>query len=136
MNKVAVLSLDKKYKSDAKKISALARKVFLLLKKNNLAADIYLIGNRTMRKLNRTYRKKDKATNVLTFCEPKKFINAPSKYKYLGEIHISPDFIKSRRQDMNLIVVHGMLHLLGYDHKTAKERMAMEKKERLLLEKN
>jgi len=133
MNKVAVLPLDKKYKSDVKKISALARKVFLLLKKNNLAADIYLVGNWTMRKLNRIYRKKDMETNVLTFCEPKKFVNIPSKYKYLGEIYISPNFIKNYRQDINLMVVHGMLHLLDYNHKTVKERIAMEKKERLIL---
>ena len=129
MNRITVIDLDKKYNREAKKISALSRKIFLLLKKDGFSADIYLVGNSLMRKLNRTYRKKDKSTNVLTFCEPEKFINAPSRYKYLGEIYVSLDFIKKHNQSLSLMIVHGILHLLGYDHETVKERVLMEKKE-------
>lgn len=133
MNRIAVTALDKKFGPEAKKISALARKFFLAFKKSGLAADIYLVGNRTMRKLNRVYRKKDKPTNVLSFLEPKGFVNAPSRYRFLGEVYLGPDFIKSHGQNINLMAVHGLLHLVGYDHKTAKERKAMEKRERLVL---
>jgi probable rRNA maturation factor len=133
VNKISVFAVQKKYILEIRKISALARKIFLLLGKNGYSADIYLIGDLEMKRINRTYRKKDKVTNVLSFCEPNDFIGAPSKYKYLGEIYLSMDFIKENQQDLRLMVVHGMLHLLGYDHETAKDRVKMERKERSIL---
>ncbi len=133
MNKITVTALDRKFNCYVKPISAIARKIFLLLKKNGYSFDICLVGNSVIRKINRTYRKKDKVTNVLSFCEPENFIGAPSKYKYLGEIYLGLDFIKANNQDLKLMITHGTLHLLGYDHETEKDRVKMEKKERLIL---
>lgn len=133
MNKITVTALDRKFNCYVKPISAIARKIFLLLKKNGYSFDICLVGNSVIRKINRTYRKKDKVTNVLSFCEPKNFIGAPSKYKYLGEIYLGLDFIKTNGQDLKLMIVHGVLHLLGYDHETRKEMTVMESKEQSIL---
>ncbi len=134
MNKISVFAVEKKYIRETKKISALSRKIFLLLNKNGYSADIYLVSDATMKKINRTYRKKDKTTNVLSFCEPKNFISVPSRYKHLGEIYLSLDFIKAHKQDLRLMIVHGVLHLLGYDHISDKDRMKMENKERQILD--
>ena len=133
MNKITVTALDRKFNCYVKPISAIARKIFLLLKKNGYSFDVYLVGNSVIRKINRTYRKKDKVTNVLSFCEPENFIGAPSKYKYLGEVYLGLDFIKTNGQDLKLMIVHGVLHLLGYDHETRKEMTVMESKEQSIL---
>jgi probable rRNA maturation factor len=133
MNKISVFSTQRKFDADIKEVSAIARRVFLLLKKDGFSADFYLVNNIEMRKLNRVYRKKDKSTNVLTFCEPKNFVRIPNKFKYLGEIYICPEYIYSRKQDTNLMIAHGILHLFGYDHETRNDRVKMEGRERFLL---
>jgi probable rRNA maturation factor len=133
MNRITVTALEKRFSRKTERISVLVRKVFLLLGKDGLGIEIYLISNVVMRKINKTYRGKDKVTNVLSFREPQKFMNAPSRLKYLGEIYIGLDFIEKHGQNTSLMIVHGMLHLLGYDHKTIKERISMEKKEGWLM---
>lgn len=133
MNKVSVTTTDKKFSRDVKKISALARKVFLLLKKDNFSADIYLVSNSKIRSVNKKYRHKDKATNVLSFCEPKEFISPLGKYKYLGEIYLALDFIEKNEQNIKLMIVHGILHLFGYDHMTHAQMVRMEKLESRIL---
>jgi probable rRNA maturation factor len=59
----------------------------------------------------------------------------PDAVRHLGEIYISPDFIKKHQQSLAHMVVHGILHLLGYDHETEKDRLKMEAVENSLLEK-
>ena len=51
MNKITVTALEKRFSRKTGKISALARKVFLLLKKNGFSADIYLVSDASMKKL-------------------------------------------------------------------------------------
>ncbi len=135
MNKISVFATNKKFNFDKKNVSAIARRVFLLLKKDGYKVDFYLVGDNFIKKINRIYRKKNATTNVLSFCEPKDFVGAPSRFKYLGEIYINPDFIYKNHQDEKLMVVHGILHLFGYDHEYLKERLKMEKKEMALIKK-
>jgi len=89
-----------------------------------------------VRQLNRDYRGQDKATNVLSFCAP-----APANVQdsgapvpYLGDVILSHETLveESREQGKNLadhlchLVVHGVLHLVGYDHDTDQKSDAME----------
>lgn len=133
MNKISVYSVGNKFNRKVKKISVLSRNVFLSLKKDGYAVEIYLVGDNEIRRLNKKYRHKDMATNVLSFCEPKGFISAPSKTKYLGEIYIAPEYVEKRGQNIKLMVTHGILHLLGYDHIKRTERVKMERKEAFVL---
>lgn len=73
--------------------------------------------------LNNTYRRQDKATNVLAF--PSALPEAVAlEYPLLGDIIICPEILVTESIDMNkslkehwsLILIHGVLHLLGYDH--------------------
>jgi len=90
---------------------------------------IALIGSGRMRKLNRKYNKKNRVTDVLAFPESEvifeKFkIGALKKVKGLGEIVICLRQVlkDSRKQDTTFeketirVLIHGLLHLLGYDH--------------------
>lgn len=90
--------------------------------------DLFLVDSETMRKLNRKYRKKNKATNVLSFPTP---LNFPSDS--LGEIYLDPKYIEKKKEDMVFMMVHGVLHILGYDHIRTRDRMVMERKESALI---
>ncbi len=90
--------------------------------------DVFLIDSQAMRKLNRKHRKKDKSTNVLSFPAPLHFpINT------LGEVYLDPKYIEKHKEDLVFMLVHGVLHILGYDHEKKSDRIKMEKKEARLL---
>ncbi len=81
-----------------------------------------------MRKLNKTYRKKDKAANVLSFLLEQ---GSPDARRMgSGEI-----FLNVQEPDLPRLFVHGCLHLLGYDHKQEKDAQKMEALERRFLNK-
>ena len=83
--------------------------------------------------LNKEYRGKNKATDVLSFEQEPGLIPG---VRVLGDIVISLETVEGRgegnletmRADVRLLFCHGMLHLLGYDHATAAERRCMTEK--------
>lgn len=90
---------------------------------------IAFLGPGRMRKLNKQYRRKNKATDVLSFAEKEipfeKFkIGQPKKHQGLGEIVVCLREVKknARRENVEFtdelkrVLIHGALHLLGYDH--------------------
>ncbi len=82
---------------------------------SGVSVEVYLISDNMMRDLNLKTRGKDKVTNVLSFETP----DTPRpdiEYKHLGEIYLAPDFIEENDQIITRLAVHGLLHLLGYDH--------------------
>ncbi len=92
--------------------------------------DIILVEKEKIRELNRNYRGEDKETDVLSFSREETrddFIN-PSKEKSLGEVVICPEAAEERGESLKEVLIHGALHLLGYDHKKKEEKEVMEKK--------
>ena len=97
---------------------------------------VSLVNDRDMRELNRQYRQIDTTTDVL--CFPQKSEANPD---LLGDIVISYQTAvrHSRRleitveEELRLLVVHAVLHLLGFDHKKKKEREIMREKEKEVL---
>ena len=94
-----------------------------------------LADDALLRQLNRDYRGKDKPTNVLSF---------PSgEGDFLGDVAMSRETLvrealeqgKDERSHALHLLVHGILHLLGYDYETDKQADAMESLERRILEK-
>lgn len=92
----------------------------------NQEISLALVSDQEIKKLNRTYRSINRPTDVLSF---------PGEGNFLGEIIIDYGQIKrqarhfghSARQELIFILVHGLLHLIGYDDKTEKQRLAMIK---------
>jgi probable rRNA maturation factor len=88
-----------------------------------------------MKSLNNKFRKKNKATDVLSF----PFNYKITKNSYLGDMAISYEIINKRSIKSNFFIefdkmwIHGYLHLLGYDHKKLKNFQKMNKKENLIL---
>jgi probable rRNA maturation factor len=110
---------------------------------------IRVVGAAESRRLNRTWRSKDKPTNVLSFPaatlspgatgEPPRF---PAKeFSELGDLAICAPVVarEAREQGKTLqahwahMVVHGVLHLLGYDHETDRDAEVMEARETKIL---
>lgn len=90
---------------------------------NKSVFDIIFIDDEEMHKLNKTYRGIDRTTDVLSFAlNDNKHIDAV--LNSLGDIFISIPKMKSQaieyghseKRELSFLVVHGLLHLLGYDH--------------------
>lgn len=99
--------------------------------------ELIITDNSEIREINREYRDKDEATDVLSF-PLEDFEYAP-----LGSIIISIDKVKekanefkhSENEEFILLFIHGLLHLLGFDHEIDKGEMR-EKEEELIKEFN
>ena len=103
---------------------------------------VVCIGERRMRELNRTYRAVDESTDVLAFEASKETPRAAGADYLLGDIAIAPSVAarQARQQGHSLdhellvLALHGLLHLLGYDHELYAEHAgAMRRQERRLL---
>ena len=144
MIKVNVLSEDKSWekkikkkeiffnnlcKSFPKKFQFINKKIYLTL---------LLSNNKNIKKLNKLFRKKNKSTDILSFPLDKKI--KISKNTYLGDIIISYNYLdkprsqnlKSFKEKVTKLFIHGFLHLLGFDHKKNKDYSKMLKEENLL----
>ncbi|MFH1522980.1 MAG: rRNA maturation RNase YbeY [Patescibacteria group bacterium] len=109
--------------------------------KNNSEISIAFIGDKAMRKLNKTYRDLDRVTDVLAFpavvdrmSQEKLNPDLEVGMSFLGEIIIdyaqikrqAKKFSNSVNKEMVFILVHGLLHLLGYEDETKKGKKMME----------
>ncbi|MDP3052709.1 MAG: rRNA maturation RNase YbeY, partial [bacterium] len=123
MNEISVVSLNGKCHLLEGKIKRMARRFLQLLKKENCRLEIFLITSRKIKFLNKKFRNKDKATDILTFVEPKNYPHPESKLKFLGEIYLNPDYIAP--ENLSRLVAHGLLHLFGFFHKKKSDRIKM-----------
>lgn len=131
MNKILVFSLKNKFRKSEKKIAGSCRGVLKILKKKNLAIEIYLAGDLEMKRLNVEFRKKNKSANVLSFDEPSNFPRPEFKgLKTIGEIWLNLDY---KEMSTDNLLVHSLLHLLGYNHSKKNDRMKMEKLEQMVV---
>lgn len=101
---------------------------------------VLLVGERRSRALNARYRGRDKSTNVLSFPAPQPAAHASG---LLGDLVICPAVLRAeareQRKDVRAhwahMVVHGLLHLLGYDHEHDSDAQRMERREVRVLRK-
>jgi probable rRNA maturation factor len=105
--------------------------------KKKVSLTILLSNNKNIKKLNKKFRNKNKATDVLTFSSEKK-INI-KKSPYIGDIIVSYEFINKPKplsliefkKRLTKVFIHSFLHLLGYDHiklKDFKKMLSEEEK--------
>ena len=119
-----------------KKISKIAP----FFKNKNVAFTILLTNSLNMKKLNKKFRKCDKATDVLSFpfftLSNLKFIK---KNGYIGDIAVSYQIINNRAKRKNFFLefdktwIHGLLHLVGYNHVNNKDYLKMYRIEKKII---
>ncbi len=148
MNKVFVVGLKGKFKKYEPEVKKKALEILDFLGQKGVLVEIFLVDNSQSKILNQRFGKKDKPANVLSFKEPKGFIY-PKKEKRLGEVYVNLELTNNQQQTTNnklritdsknksfsveQLLVHGLLHLSGYDHKKNKERVKMEKIEQKVI---
>lgn len=126
-------------------VRAAAEKVGELYGVENGEVSVMLTNNDYIHQLNRKYRQIDRPTDVLSFAlnesEEPDIENGPD-INVLGDIILSveraeeqaADYGHSLRREIAFLTVHGMLHLLGYDHMEEADRLEMEKEQRYVME--
>lgn len=94
---------------------------------------ITFIDDEKMHEMNLNYRGIDRTTDVLSFALNDKEENYVSEINLLGDIFVSIPKMKSQaleyghseKRELSFLCIHGLLHLLGYDHMTTKDENVM-----------
>tara|TARA_B110001450_G_scaffold240384_1_gene249098 strand:- start:179 stop:640 length:462 start_codon:yes stop_codon:yes gene_type:complete len=142
MIKINVFSEEKSWSKKLKKKNFFFEKIcqafpkkYKFLKKE-ISFSLLLSNNLNIKRLNKKFRNKNKATDILSFPLDKK--KKISKKTYIGDIIISYNFInKPKSQNLKIfkqklikIFIHGFLHLLGFDHVKNSDYIKMLKEEK------
>ncbi len=111
------------------------------LKINEAIFNVIIVNNDYIHKLNKEYRNIDRETDVITFAlEDDKTFNP--EIRILGDVYISIDKAHSQSieyghsflRELCFLAVHGMLHLLGYDHMKKEDEVVMFKLQEEILD--
>ena len=117
------------------RVKRAAGKILAMLDERDAELSVALVANEEIKKLNAKYRRKSKATDVLSFPA-----GASPAERLLGDVVISLDKAKEQAEDggwtleeeIDRLLIHGILHLLGYDHERSRKAAgimrALEKK--------
>ena len=124
---VSIANLQRQFPVPFFKIKTAAQKVLRLLKIKRMDLSIVLVGPERMRRINKQYLRHDEVTDVITF---------------EGEIIICPSeaarnarrYGTTLQRELVLYVIHGILHLAGFDDKAVEDALRMRKKEQKLLQ--
>lgn len=135
--KVRIINQQKVKRVNLKRLRKYLKKVSGLLNISSKRISILLCDNKLIKKLNKKYLKKNSSTDVIAFPLSDKL-----EPDYLGEVVVSTEKavqvalgLGLRWQDeLVLYVVHGILHLLGYDDRRNKKRKVFEKKQKEIIE--
>ena len=107
----------------------------------NPLLNIVIVDNKKIQEINRDYRNKDAVTDVISFAFEEYQDVEYEDIRFLGEIYISyercvsqaEDYGHSVKREFCYLAVHGLLHLLGYDHMTDEDKKEMRTLEEEIL---
>ncbi len=132
---IEILSLQRALPVDTDRLHRHARLALEALGHDHCDLSLVLVNDRRMRELNRTYRGKSSTTDVLSFEGPPNPL--PRMPRFLGEIVISVP--RAHRQaltagltpedELSNLLIHGICHLLGFDHERGEEDQRIMKAE-------
>lgn len=123
-----------------RKLQNQAEKIFKVLKLRGATLDIFLLPHAAMKKMKAQFKMKPTEPNVLSFRNLEEFPE-PEKgkgkktQKYLGEIYLNKDILAKSPKRAVPLLLHGVLHLLGHDHKDDVDAVEMEEREAIILAK-
>jgi len=99
----------------------------------NAILSIIFVGTEEIQEINRVYRGKDAVTDVISFAFEDNGVSTPENLRVLGDIYIcitrmqeqAVEYGHSEKRELSFLTVHGLLHLLGYDHMEQEEEKVM-----------
>lgn len=129
---------------EIKEIDTINELLNFVIKKENLENclfNIIIVDNDYIHKLNKEYRGIDRPTDVISFALEDEIDNVKLDFRVLGDIYISLDktyeqaklYNHSFLRELSFLTIHGVLHLLGYDHIQKEDEEVMFKKQDELL---
>ena len=125
---------------DRRKIGAAARRILKTLGYGGYELTVVLVDDREITRLNRQYFRRNRPTNVISFPMLEETSLSPQG-RVLGDVVISSETAereaaevgKKTEDEVLFLLIHGILHLVGYDHeRVRKDRVEMEAKEQEL----
>ncbi|MCI0337450.1 MAG: rRNA maturation RNase YbeY [Acidobacteria bacterium] len=136
---IEVINRQRLQNIDRNSVAQLSRAVLDRIGREDWTLTIIFIRDRMMRELNRDYRGIDQPTDVLSFAyhESMNFSEPEAEANHLGDVVISVETAEAYARELGLtydreiahLVIHGALHLAGYDHETDNgEMMKLERK--------
>ncbi len=146
---ISIHNQQRKIKIDRKKMREIVQEILSILKYGDFDIGILITNNRNIRTYNRTYRNKDKATDILSFAyhhglTPGKRIKVTHEEdRNLGDLILSLEYIQKEAKELQVsfdervkvLLIHGICHLLGYDHENDRDWRSMRAKEASILKK-
>lgn len=142
MSKIIITELEKIQPSLNNWLKKAGRKTLKFLKIEK-EISLIIVGSQKIKELNRQYRQQDKATDVLSFgADYLKGWQGKKEERFLGEVMIclpkakqqASNFKTSLKKELTRLLVHGLLHLAGFDHEKSKrnEEKMFKKQEEIL----
>ena len=126
---MTILNNQKKVRLSRPPLEKFSKKALRALKLKSDSAAIAFVTDSEIARLNKIYRKRNKPTDVLSF--PAQSAKRVNKSKFLGDIAIAPAVARryakkngrTLQSEICILILHGILHLLGYDHETDRGQM-------------
>jgi len=144
---IGVYNLQKSIKVNHQFVLEVAQKTIRSVKRfhsNKYSVNIIFVNNRYIKRLNKSYLNRNYATDVIAFSmEEGQRLKDPSscKEKALGDVYISAEKARTQakrlghsvKREIAILVIHGILHLTGYDDISRIDRMKMQRKTEKIL---
>lgn len=142
MNYFEVINSNKKLVEETEQMKDFIKYCVKKLKLKNVIFNVIIVSNKKIHEINKKYRKIDKPTDVISFALEDSKENFTPKIRMLGDIYISYEKVKSQALEYNhslvrelcFLAIHGLLHLLGYDHMKKEDEIRMFELQKELLD--
>ena len=141
MNNFEIINETSETINELEEIKKIAEFTLKYQKINNAVFNIIIVDEKTIQEINREYRGKDSVTDVISFAleDDQSFIK--TDFRILGDIYIclnrakeqSIEYGHSFLRELSFLTVHGLLHLLGYDHILKEEEEIMFNLQEMIL---
>ncbi|MFA5142939.1 MAG: rRNA maturation RNase YbeY [Candidatus Omnitrophota bacterium] len=136
---IEIINLHKRYNLNGACLKSVIKKILQCVNKsrNMTSLDVVFMDDRAIKVLNKRYKGRNRPTDVLSF----EFQDEPAKKAFAGEVIISVDRARENskvfgtdfKAELVLYVIHGILHLFGYDDMSEAKRRVMRRKESEIL---
>lgn len=143
MNRIGIFNQTEENLEDVlKEVKSVLKLAIKKEKLKDLEFNVIIVTDDVIHELNRTYRKIDRPTDVITFAlEDEDKVVVKDTHRILGDIYISLDRARGQAmeyghsflREMCFLAVHGFYHLLGYDHMSKEEEKIMFQKQEEVL---
>ncbi len=132
-------AIAKKRRKTKAELMSIGKRILRIIGQNkrakNISFDLIFLSDHKMLELKKRFLDKaGESHDVLSFAEPRNFPNPENKGRHLGEIYLNTRLL-ARFDKMVFLMIHGLLHLLGYTHNRKSDSMKMERMEKKMAKK-